>query len=74
MSLLPLFPFYLTRNDGTGCHDLSFFNVELQARFSTLLFHPNEEALSFISFGHESDIIYISEVVDNFPGNLDSSL
>ena len=24
-----LFPFYLPCSDGTGCHDLSFFNIEI---------------------------------------------
>ena len=28
-------------NDGTGCHDLSFFNFELEASVFTLLFHPH---------------------------------
>ena len=31
--------------DGTGCHDLSFLNVEFQANFFTLLFHFPQEAL-----------------------------
>ena len=31
--------------DGTGCYDLSFMNVEFQARFFTLLFYPHQEAL-----------------------------
>ena len=31
-------PFYLPQSDGTGCHDLSFFNVEFKAIFFTLLF------------------------------------
>ena len=35
------FSIYLTLSDGTGCHDLSFFDVELQASFFTLLFHPH---------------------------------
>ena len=30
------FPLYLPWSDGTGCHDLSFLNVEFQASFSTL--------------------------------------
>ena len=38
-------PFYLLWSDGTKCHDLSFFNVEFQASFFTLLFHPQQEAL-----------------------------
>ena len=32
-------------NYGTGCHDLSFLNVELKANFFTLLFHFHQEAL-----------------------------
>ena len=39
-----LFPFYLPWSDGTGCHDLSFFNVDFQASFFTLLLHPSQEA------------------------------
>ena len=38
------FPFYLPWSDGTGCYDLSFLNVELQANFFTLLFHFHQEA------------------------------
>ena len=36
---------YLPWSDGTGCHDVSFLNVELQASFITLLFHPHQETL-----------------------------
>ena len=39
------FSIYLPLSDGTGCHDLSFFDVELQASFFTLLFHPHQEVL-----------------------------
>ena len=39
------FPIYLPWSDGTGCHDLSIFNVEFQANFFTLLFHFHQEAL-----------------------------
>ena len=39
------FPIYLPWSDGTGCHDLSFLNVEFQANFFTLLFHFHQEAL-----------------------------
>ena len=39
------FPIYLPWSDGTGCHDLSFLNVEFQANFFTLLFHFDQEAL-----------------------------
>ena len=32
------FPLLFVKSDGTRCHDLSFLNVEFQARFFTLLF------------------------------------
>ena len=35
-------PSNLPESDGTGCHDLHFMNVEFQASFFTLLFHPQE--------------------------------
>ena len=40
------FHFYLPWSDGTGCHDLTFFflNVEFQATIFILLFHPHQEA------------------------------
>ena len=41
------FPIYLLWSDGTGCHDLSFLNVEFWASFFTLLFHLHQEASSF---------------------------
>ena len=63
------FPIYLPWNDGTRCHDLNFLNVELWARFLTLLFHLHQEA-----FCHKGGVICISEVIDISPGNLDSSL
>ena len=31
------FPIYLLWSDGTGCHDLSFWNVEFQANFFTFI-------------------------------------
>ena len=37
---LHCFPFYLPWSDGTGCHDLGFFNVESSASFFTLSPHP----------------------------------
>ena len=36
------FPIYFPWSDGTGCHDLSFLNVELSANFFTLLLHFQE--------------------------------
>ena len=48
------FPFCLPWSDGTRIHDLSFLNVEFQASFFTLLFHPHQEALQFLfPFCHE---------------------
>ena len=38
------FPIYFPWSDGTGCHDLRFLNVELEANFFTLLFHFHQEA------------------------------
>ena len=38
-------PFYLPWSDETRCNDLNLFNVEFQASFFTLLFHPDQEAL-----------------------------
>ena len=39
------FPIYLPWSDGTGCHDLSFLNVEFKSAFSTLRFQLHQEAL-----------------------------
>ena len=39
------FCIYLPGSGGTRHHDLSFFNVEFQASFFTLLFHLHQEAL-----------------------------
>ena len=38
-------PIYLPWSDGTRYHHRSFLNVELQASFITLFFHPHQEAL-----------------------------
>ena len=40
------FSIYLPWSDETGCHDLCFLNVEFQASFSTLLFHPFKRLFS----------------------------
>ena len=69
------FPIYLPWSDGTGCHDLSFLNVEVAASFFTLLFHHHQEALQLLfAFCHRSGIICMSEVIDISSINLDSSL
>ena len=39
------FPFYFSWSDGTGCHDLSFWNVWVLSQLKTLLFHPPQEEL-----------------------------
>ena len=43
------FPIYLPWSDGTGCHDLSFLNVEFSANFFTLLFHWHQLSFIFVS-------------------------
>ena len=43
-------PFYLPWSDGTGCHDLSFFNAEFQASCFTLLFHPHQQPVVPLHF------------------------
>ena len=69
------FPIYLPCRDGTFCHDLSLLNVELQASFFILLIHFHKEAPQFLfTFCHKDAVIYISEVIDISPSNLDSSL
>ena len=44
------YPLYLPWRDGIRYRDLSFLNVELQASFFTLLFHPHQEIFSSSSF------------------------
>ena len=69
------FSIYLPWSDGTGCHDLSFFNIEFSAHFFTLLFNLHQEALEFLfAFCHKGGVICISEVIDISHCNLDSSL
>ena len=47
---LHYFPIYLPWTDGTGCHDLCFLNVELQASLFILLFHFLMKYFSFLHF------------------------
>ena len=62
-------------DDVSFLNNLSFLNVEFYARFFTLLFHFHQEALQFLfAFCHMVGVIYISEVTDISPCNLDSSL
>ena len=46
------FPIYLPWSDGTRCYDLHFLNVEFQANFFTLLFHPHQEAFFLLHCLH----------------------
>ena len=64
-------PFYLSGSDGTGRHVLSFLNVDFQASFLILLIKRlfSSSLLSAIN-----GIICISEVIDIYPRNFDSSL
>ena len=57
------FPIYLAWSDGTGCYDLSFLNVELEANFFTLLFHFHQEALYFFTFFHKGGVTCVSEIM-----------
>jgi len=46
-----------------------------QGSFFTLLFHVHQEVVEFFfTFCHKGGVIYISEVIDNSPDNLDCSL
>ena len=52
------FPIYLPWSYGTECHDLRFLNVEFQASFFTLLFHPRQESLYFLfTFCHFARVV-----------------
>ena len=61
---------YVPGSDETGCHDLSFLNVDI---FHSLLSH-SQEAILFFTFCLNDGVIFISEVIDISPSNLDSSL
>ena len=62
-------------NDGTGCHDLKFFECWVLSQFFTLFFDLHQEALQFfLAFCHKSGIICISEVIDISHRNLASGL
>ena len=72
----PLFP-NLICDEGMGSDAmiLVFWMLSFKPTFSLLLFYFHQEALLFSSkFCHKGGVICISEVIDIFPGNLDSSL
>ena len=64
-------PIYLPWNDGTGCHDHSFLNVELEANFFTLLFHFYQEffssswlsAIRVVSFTYLRSLIFLLAIL-----------
>ena len=69
------FSIYFPRSGGTGCHDLSYLNVEFSVSFFTLLFHLHQEAFQFLfAFYLQGGVICISEVADISASNLDSNL
>ena len=69
------FPIYLPWSDGTRCHDLSCLNVPLSASVFTLLFYLLQEVLWFLfTLCHKGGVICVSELIDIFPSNTDSSL
>ena len=59
---------------GLECHDFRFLNVEFWASFLTLLFNLHQDSLGHLHFCHKGAVICIPEVINNSPGNLDSSL
>ena len=65
------FPIYLPWSDGSGCHDLTFLNVEFLASFLTLLFyfHQDGPQLLFV-FCHKVCVLCLSEVIDISPSNI----
>ena len=60
------FSIYLSRTDRTGCHDLSFLNVELSANFSTLPFTFIKRLFSSSSLSDKSFSIVNKAKVDVF--------
>ena len=54
---------------------LVFLILSFKPAFSTLLFHFHQETLQFLfTFCPKGCVLFISEVIDISPGNLDSSL
>ena len=50
LSLFPLFPHLFAVKDGTGCHDLSFLNVEFKPIFSLSSFISTRSSLVLLRF------------------------
>ena len=69
------FPLYVLWTVGTRCPDLRFVMLSFKPAFSFFSFTLIKRLFSYSSFFcHQSGITCISEVVDIFPCNLDSSL
>ena len=73
---LHCFAIYLPWSDGTRCHNLSFLNVKLNL---SQLFHSpvslsSRGSLVLLRFCRKGGVIWISEVIDIYPGYLDFSL
>ena len=69
------FPIYLSWSDGTRCHDFhSFIECCVLSQLSHSPLSLHQEAQVPLCFCHKGVVIYISEVIDVSPGNLDSSL
>ena len=65
------FPIYLQWSDGTRCHDPRFLMLSFKPTFSLSSFTFIKRL--FFTFCHKGGVICISEVIDIYPGNLDSS-
>ena len=69
------FPIYLPWSNGTGCHNLSFFECwVLSQLFRSHLPLSSIGSQFLLTFCHKGGVICISEVIDISPSNLDSSL
>ena len=52
-----------------------FWMMSFKPTFFTLYSHLHQEAFEFLfTFCHKGDVICVAELIDIFPGNLDSSL
>jgi len=69
------FPIYLPWNDATRCHNIHFWMLSFNSTFSLSSFIFIKRLFNSSSlFFHKGGVICISEVIDIFPGDLDSRL
>ena len=73
LSLFHLVPHLLAWSDGTDAMILVFWILSLKPGFHSPL-SPSSRGSSVPFRCHKDDVICLSEVIDIFPGNLDSSL